>query len=87
MEEAVEPLSYLLVRKILAALQGCLALLDRFDKTGFLGQIPADRLLGQRIRVAASMGSQFRKLVLLLGREMYFHKRQCKSATSTCQRA
>jgi hypothetical protein len=25
-------------------------------------------------------------LVLLLRREMYFHKRQCKSATLTCQR-
>ena len=73
MEEAVEPLSHLLVRKIFAALQGCLAQLDRFNKTGFLGQIPADRLLGQRIRIAASMGGEFRKLVLLLGCEMYFH--------------
>jgi hypothetical protein len=32
------------------------------------------------------MGSQFRKLVLLLGREMYFHKRQSKDARVTCQR-
>jgi hypothetical protein len=32
------------------------------------------------------MGGQFRELVLLLRCEMYFHKRQCKSATSTCQR-
>jgi hypothetical protein len=33
------------------------------------------------------MACQFRELVLLLGCQMYFHKRQRKSATSTCQRA
>ena len=80
MEEAVEPLSHLLVRKIFAALQGCLAQLDRFNKTGFLGQIAADCLLGQRIRVTASMGGQFGKLVLLFRCEMDFHKRQSKDA-------
>jgi hypothetical protein len=41
-----------------------------------LFEIPADSLLRQRIRVTAPMAGQFCKLVLLLRREMYFHKRQ-----------
>jgi hypothetical protein len=86
-KQPVEPLSHLLVGEIFAALQGCFAKLDGFNKAGFLGEIAADSLLRKRIRVTASMAGQFCKLALLLRREMYFHKRQCKSATSTCQRA
>jgi len=86
LEKPVEPLPHLLVREILAALQGGFAQLDGFDKASSLCEIADYRLLRKRTRAAASMGGQFRELVLLLRREMYFHKRQCKSATSTCQR-
>lgn len=86
LEQPVDPLPHLLVREIFAALQGCFAKLDGFNKASFLREIAADSFLRKRARVAASMRGQFRELVLLLRREMYFHKRQCKSATSTCQR-
>ncbi len=87
LEQPVEPLAYLLVREIFAALQGCLAKVDSFNKAGFLREIAADRFLRKRVRVAASLGGQFRELVLLLRSQMYFHKRQSRSASSTCQRA
>jgi hypothetical protein len=88
LKQPVEPLSHLLVGEIFAALQGCLAKLDSFNKSGFfLCEIAADCLLRKRIRITASMAGQFRELVLLLSREVYFHKRQSEGATSTCQRA
>jgi len=59
-------------------LQGCFAKLDGFNKAGFLCEIAADSLLRKRTRIAASMACQFRELVLLLGCQMYFHKRQRK---------
>lgn len=80
MEQPFEPLPHLLVGKVLAALQGCFAKLDSFNEAGFFCEIPADRLLRERVRVAASVGGEFCKLVLLLGREMYFHACQCKGA-------
>jgi len=55
--------------------QGCFAQLDGFNKAGFFGEIPADSLLRKGIRVTASMAGQFCKQLLLLRREMYFHKR------------
>src|ERR1700689_3492014 len=82
----VDPLPHLLVGEIFAALQGCFAKLDGFDKASFLGEIATDGFLGKRTRIAASMAGELRELVLLLRREMYFHKRQCRSATWTCQR-
>ena len=74
------------MREIFAALQSRFAKLHGFDKTGFLREIPANRLLRERIGVTASLGGEFRKLVLLIRREMYFHKRQCRGTNWTCQR-
>jgi len=50
------------------------------------GQIPADSLLGESARVAASLGGEFRKLMLLLRREMYFHNAQSRSKEGACQK-
>jgi hypothetical protein len=86
MEQPVEPLSELLVREIFTAFQSCLAKLDTFYKAGFLRQIPANGLLCQRIRVTTSLRRQFRELMLLLRREMYFHTRQSRTTNRTCQR-
>src|ERR1700730_12003741 len=58
-----------------ATLQSCLAELDGFNKASFFCEIAADRLLHKSIRVPASLGGQFRKLVLLLRCEMDFHMR------------
>ncbi len=77
----------MLVREIFAALQRFLAPLDGFNEASFLCEIAADRLLRKRIRVAAALAGQFRQLVLLFGREMYFHESQCKGARLTRQRA
>ena len=87
MEQLVEPLSDLLVREIFAALQGGFAELDGFNKAGFLREIPANSLLRERIRVTASLGRKFRKLMLLFRREMYFHTRQSRDTNRACQRA
>ena len=67
------------MREIFAALQRFLAQLDGFNKVSFLREVAADCLLRKRIRVATSWGSQFRELVLLLRREMYFHERSVRA--------
>ena len=86
MEQPVESLSHLLVREVFAAIQGLLAKLNRFNESGFFREIPADSLLRQRIRVTASMGGKFRKLVLLFRREVYFHIRQSRGVIPARQR-
>ncbi len=86
MKQPVESLSRLLVREIFAALQGCLAKLNGFNKAGFFSEIPADSLLRKRVCVTASMGGKFRKLVLLFRREVYFHICQSRGVIPTCQR-
>jgi hypothetical protein len=87
MEQPVESLSRLLVREVFAAIQGLLAKLNRFNEAGFFREIPADSLLRERIRVTASMGGKFRKLVLLFRREVYFHISQSRGVIPACQRA
>jgi hypothetical protein len=86
MEQPVESLSRLLVREVFAAIQGFLAKLNRFNEAGFFREIPADSLLRERIRVTASMGGKFRKLVLLFRREVYFHISQSRGVIPACQR-
>jgi hypothetical protein len=71
--EPIEPLTDLLVRQVVPAIQGCLAKLDGFNKAGFFRKIAADSLSRERIRVTALLSCQFRKLMLLFSREMYFH--------------
>lgn len=71
--------------KILAALQSRLTLFHSLNKAGLFGKIAADRLLREHIRIAASLVGEFGKLMLLLRRERYFHKRQCRSAPWACQ--
>ena len=66
--------------KVFATFQRCFANLNRFNEAGFFGEIPAYGLLRERIHVTASAGGEFRKLVLLLQREMYFHDCQCRGA-------
>lgn len=78
LEQLVEPLSHLFVREIFAPLQRFLSQLDGFNKASFLGEIAADRLLRKRIRVATSLASQLRELVLLFRGEMYFHERSVR---------
>ena len=85
LQQTVDPFTHLLVREILAALQGCFAELDRFNKTSLLGEKAADRLLRKRPRVATPLTGQLRKLVLLLWREVHFHKAESKCAIPTCQ--
>ena len=85
MEQPVESLSRLLVREVFAAIQGLLAKLNRFNEAGFFREIPADSLLRERIRVTASMGGKFRKLVLLFRREVYFHISQSRGVIPACQ--
>jgi hypothetical protein len=86
MEQPVESLSRLLVGEVFAAIQGFLAKLNRFNEAGFFREIPADSLLRERIRVTASMGGKFRKLVLLFRREVYFHISQSRGVIPACQR-
>jgi hypothetical protein len=86
MEQPVKPLSNLLVCKVFTALQGRFTKLDGFNKAGFLGEKPADRLLRERIRVTASLRGKFRQLMLLLRREMYFHIRKSRTPNHACQR-
>jgi hypothetical protein len=86
LEQPVEALSDLVVSEIFPALQGRFAKLNGFNKAGLLGEIPADGLLGESVRVAASLCGKFCQLVLLLRSEMYFLMRQfrdCRSATPT----
>jgi hypothetical protein len=83
--EPIEPLTNLLVGKILAALQRCFTLFHSLNKAGLFGKIAADRLLRELVRVAASLVGKLSKLVLLLRGERYFHKCQSKSAPSACQ--
>jgi hypothetical protein len=63
------------MREKFAAFKRRFALLNGFNKTSFFRQITDDRFLRQRIRVTTSLARQFRKLMLLLGSEMHFHKR------------
>jgi hypothetical protein len=80
LQQTVDPLSHLLMREIFAALQPCFAELDSFDKTSFLGEIAADRLLRKRPRVATPLTGKFRELELLFRREVNFHKPESKCA-------
>ena len=75
----VESLSNLLVREILAAFEGCFAELDGFNKAGFFCQVAADRLLRKRIGIPASLGGQRCEFLLLLWREMDFHRRSVRA--------
>jgi hypothetical protein len=81
-EQLVESLSNLLVREIFTALQGSFAEPDGFNKAGLFREIPADRLLGEGIRITASLCGKFRKLMLLLRSQMYFHIRQSRGHKS-----
>lgn len=86
LKQLAEALSNLLVREIFATPQCFLAHLDGFNKASFLCEVSADRLLRERIRVAAPLGSQFGKVVLLFRRQMYFHNRSVGAPGSSVNR-
>lgn len=75
------------MREVFTALQARFAELDGFDKTAFLCEIPANGLLRERIRITASLGRKFCKLMFLLRLEMYFHTGESRDTNRTCQRA
>ena len=67
----------MLVREVFAPIQSCFAKLDSL-KAGFLREIAADGLLRKRICVTPSLAGQFCKLLLLLRRKVYFHRRSLR---------